>query len=330
MRKSLLAAAAAALLAAAPFAAQAQSEPFPNRQVKLVVPYAPGGATDIVARVLADRMRVTLGQPVVVENKTGAFGILAMEEILKGRPDGHTLMVGNVSTNAITPIIYKDKMKFDYETQITAVARLAVIPAFVGATTAGDFKPQSLKELIDYAKKNPGKVRYTSAGIGSYPHYDAAIFAKRAGFDSVHVPARTGAAGMVGDLSNGDVHWAFINVASVAGLVRAGTIKPLAVITDKRMPEFPDVPTMTELGFAGIGTFNWQGLFAPAGTPADVQAKIAAAVNDALASDDVKAALARAMGTASPTASPAEAQAWLKSEIGIWRKFVAEADIKLE
>ena len=330
MTKLLLTAAAVVMSIAAAGPSLAQTEPFPNRQVKLVVPYAPGGATDIVARVMADRMRVTLGQPVVVENKTGAFGILAMEEILKGKPDGHTLMVGNVTTNAITPIVYKDKMKFDYEASIVAVARLAVIPAFVGATTTGDFKPKTLKELIDYAKANPGKVRYTSAGVGSYPHYDAAIFAKRAGFDSVHVPARTGAAGMVGDLSNGDVHWAFINVASVAGLVRAGKIQPLAVITEQRMPEFPDVPTMAEQGFKGVGTFNWQGLFAPAGTPADVQAKIHAAVNEALASEDVKSALAKAMGTAAPTASPAEAQAWAKSEIDVWKKTVAEANITLE
>ncbi len=330
MRKLLLTAAAVVMSVAAPLSSHAQNEPYPSRQVKLVVPYAPGGATDIVARVIAERMRTSLGQTVVVENKTGAFGILAMEEILKGKPDGHTLMVGNVSTNAITPLVYKDKMKFDYEKSITAVARLATIPAFLGATTAGDFKPKTLAELIEYGKKNPGKVRYTSAGIGSYPHYDAVIFAKRAGFDSVHVPARTGAAGMVGDLTNGDVHWAFINVASSAGLVRGGQIQPLAVITDKRMPEFPDVPTMAELGFPGVGTFNWQGLFAPAGTPQDVLVKINKAVNEALASDEVKAAIAKSSGTIVPTNSPAEAQAWAKQEMDVWKKIVAEANITVE
>ena len=318
------------LIGAALAVGAASADTYPSKPVKILVPYAPGGATDIVARLLADRLRASLGQSFVVENKQGAFGILAIEEMVRAKPDGYTLMVGNVSTNAITPIIYANKFKIDYQKDVIAVARLAVIPAVVVATTANGFKVETLADLVAYAKQNPGKLRYTSAGVGSYPHFDMAVFAKKAGFDAVHVPTKAGAAGMINDLITGDVQAAFINVASSMGMVKSGDLKPLAVITDTRMKEYPDVPTLKELGYAGIGTFNWQGLFAPAGTPKPVLDTLHKAITDALASPEIVAAFQKQVIAADPSASPDDAQAWLNSEIEKWRKTVADANVSLE
>ncbi|WP_029350202.1 tripartite tricarboxylate transporter substrate binding protein [Bosea sp. 117] len=318
-------------LVAATFAVGAAfADTYPSKPVKILVPYAPGGATDIVARLLADRLREALGQSFVVDNKQGAFGILAIEEMARSKPDGYTLMVGNVSTNAITPVIYSKKFKIDYQKDVVAVARLAVIPAVVVSTTAGGFDAKTLGDLIAYAKANPGKLRYTSAGVGSYPHFDMAVFAKKAGFEAVHVPTKAGAAGMINDLITGDVQTAFINAASSLGVVKSGDLRPLAVITKTRMKEYPDVPTMTELGFAGVGTFNWQGLFAPAGTPKEVLATLHKAVAEALAHPAMVEAFQKQIITADPSKSPEDAQAWLASEIELWRKTVAEANVSLE
>src|SRR5689334_11421908 len=250
---------------ALPGAAVAQDK-YPSKPVRVLVPYAPGGATDIITRVVGEQLRQSLGQAFVVENKAGAFGILAIEEMAKSKPDGYTLMVGNVSTNAITPVLYKDKFKIDFEKDVVAVDRIATLPSFF-IVTAKDFAPKTLAEFVDYAKKNPGKVRYNSAGIGSFPHFDMEIFARRAGIDIVHIPVKAGAAGMINDLVNGDVQAAFINVATTAAMVKAGQLKPLAVVSEKRLAEYPDVPTMAEAGYSGVGTLHWQSMLAPAGTP---------------------------------------------------------------
>ena len=144
---------------------------YPSRPVKIVVPYAPGGATDITARLFGEQMRQSLGQQFVVESKPGAFGILAIEEMARSKPDGYTLMVGNVTTNAITPVLFAKKFSIKFEKDVVSVSRLAIYPSFL-LTTTQNFEPKSVAELIAYAKKNPGKVRYTSAGVGSFPHYD--------------------------------------------------------------------------------------------------------------------------------------------------------------
>src|SRR5205823_14184255 len=147
----------------------AAQDKFPSKPVKLLVPYGPGGATDIVARIVGEQMRQTLGQSFVIENKPGAFGILAIEEMVRARPDGYTLQVGNVSTNAITPVIVPEKMKINYERDVVPVTNLIDVPAFLVVTTT-NFSVNDLKGLIDYAKKNPGKLRYGTVGVGSYPH----------------------------------------------------------------------------------------------------------------------------------------------------------------
>ena len=264
----------------------------------------------------------------MVESKPGAFGIIAIEEVARAKPDGYTVMVGNVSTNAITPILYKDKLKIDFEKDIVSVGRIATVPSFF-IVTAKDFPVSSMPEFIAYAKKNPGKVRYNSAGIGSFPHFDTEIFARRAGIDVVHIPVKTGAAGMLNDLVNGDVHFAFINVATTAAMVRAGQLKPLGVISEKRLPEYPDVPTMAELGFPGVGTLHWQSMLASSKVPKDVIATLHRGINQALESKDVLDAFKKQLFQATPNTSPEDAQAWLRSELEHWRKVTAEVKIEL-
>jgi len=317
----------AAVLLACAGTAMAQDK-YPSKPVKIVVPYAPGGATDIITRVVSEQLRQSLGQPFVVENKPGAFGILALEEMAKSRADGYTLMVGNVSTNAITPVLFKDKLKIDYDKDVVSVTRIATLPSFFIAT-AKDFQIKTLAEFVDYAKKNPGKVRYTSAGVGSFPHFDTEIFAKRAGIDMVHIPIKAGASGMLNDLVNGDVQVAFINVATTAAMVKAGSLKPLAVVSEHRLAEYPDVPTMAEAGYPGVGTLHWQSMLAPAATPKDVIDTLHKAVGEALQASQVQEAFKKQLIEATPNKSPEEAKAWLANEIATWRKITGEIKIEM-
>ena len=210
-------------LAATTVSGHAQDK-YPSKQIKIIVPYVPGGATDIVARILADQMGKSLGQSVIVENKPGAFGIIAIEDMVKSGADGYTLMIGNVSTNAITPIIYPSKFKIDYAKDVVPITNVVDIPAFLVATTK-NFDVKSLSELIAYAKKNPGQVRYGTVGPGSYPHYDMAYLAKRAGdLDMIAIPNKAGATGVINDMLNGSTQVTFLNVASATPQVKAGKI----------------------------------------------------------------------------------------------------------
>src|SRR5215510_1580560 len=237
-------------LAVGAVTASAQDK-YPSKPVKIVVPYAPGGATDITSRLFGEQMRQILGQQFIVESKPGAFGILAIEEMARSKPDGYTLEVGNVSTNAITPVLFQKKFSINFEKDVVSVTRLAIYPSFIITTTQG-FDVKSVKELIDQAKKNPGKVRYTSAGVGSFPHFDMEIFARRAGLDMVHIPNKTGAAGMINDLVVGDAQVATLNAASSAAMIRAGKLRPLAVLAEQRLKDYPDVPTLAEAGFPNV------------------------------------------------------------------------------
>ena len=236
----LLSAACLALGLASGLATASAQDKYPSRPVKVIVPYAPGGATDIVARLVGDAFQKITGQPFVVLNKPGAFGMLAIDEMVKSEPDGYTLMLGNVSTNAITPIIYAKKMNSDYQKTVVAVTNLVDVPAFLVVTTANDFPVKTVAELIDYAKKNPGKVSYGTVGVGSYPHYDMAYFAKRAGdLDMIGLPNKNGASGVIQDMLRGDVQAAFLNVASTAGMVQSGKFRPIAMVNRARLAEYP-------------------------------------------------------------------------------------------
>jgi tripartite-type tricarboxylate transporter receptor subunit TctC len=294
-------------------------ERYPNKPVKVIVPYAPGGATDIVARLVGDQFQKITGQGFIVLNRPGAFGMLAIDEMAKSPPDGYTLMIGNVSTNAITPIIYAKKMSVDYAKSVVAVSNLADIPAFLLVTAANDFPPKTVAELIDYAKKNPGKVNYGTVGIGSYPHYDMAYFAKRAGHLDLHgLPNKNGASGVIQDMLRGDVHTAFLNVASTAGMVHSGKFRALAVVNNGRLKDYPNVPTMKEVGYADVGTIAWNGLFAPAGTPKPVLEALFKAVHQAMDEPELKEKFAKQNFVPAPNKSLADASQWLASEIKHW------------
>ncbi len=303
---------------------------YPAKPVKIIVPYAPGGATDIVARILANELSQRLGQSFYVENRPGAFGIVADEDLARSPADGYTLMVGNVTTNAITPIIYAEKLKIDYAHDIVPITDLVDIPAFLLATTK-NFDVKSVAELIAYAKKNPGQVRYGTVGPGSYPHYDMAYFAKRAGdLDMVAIPNKAGASGVINDMLNGSTQVAFLNVASSTPQIKAGNFRALALVDHARLPDYPDLPTMQEVGFADVGTIAWQALFAPGGTPKDIQQKIFSAFVAAMKAPAVKDAFAKQTFNIVPNASLDDAKTWLAGQMDTWRKITSEVHIETE
>jgi tripartite-type tricarboxylate transporter receptor subunit TctC len=314
------------------FGAQAASaqEKYPSRPIKVIVPYAPGGATDITARIVGDEFQKITGQPMVVNNKPGAFGLLAIEELVKSTPDGYTIMVGNVTTNTITPILYKNKMSYDYAKSVVAVTNLVDVPAFLLATTANDFAPKTVKELVDYAKKNPGKLRYGHVGAGSYPHFDFAYFAKKAGdLDVAPLPNKNGASGVIQDLLRGDTQAAFLNTGSSAGNVQAGKFRALAVVNHTRLADYPNVPTMKEAGFPDVGTIAWNGMFAPAGTPKPVLEALYAAVKKALASPEAQAKFKKQNYNVVPSKSVDDAQKWLGNELKQWQTITAAVKIEV-
>jgi len=301
---------------------------YPAKPVKIIVPYAPGGATDITARLFGDQMRQVLGEQFVVESKPGAFGILAIEEMARSKADGYTLMVGNVTTNAITPVLFEKKFSIKFDKSVVSVSRLAVFPSFL-VTTTKNFAPKTVAEVVAYAKRNPGKVRYSSAGVGSFPHFDMEIFARRAGIELLHIPNKTGAAGMINDLVVGDAQVAFINAASTASMIKAGKLRPIAVVAETRLADYPDVPTLAEAGFPGVGTLHWQSMLAPAQTPKEVLATLFKAIVQAADAPQLQDAFKKQLVSVKPNASLEEAQSWLNSELAAWRKTVAEVKIDL-
>jgi len=305
-------------------------EKYPSKPVKIIVPYAPGGATDIVARILAEQMGRRLGQSFYVENKPGAFGIVAIEDLVRSPADGYTLMIGNVSTNAITPIIYPEKFKIDYANEVVPITDTVDIPALLLATTK-DFNLDSVAGLTDYVRKNPGRVRYGTVGPGSYPHYDMAYFAKRAGdLDMIAVPNKAGASGVINDMLTGSTQVAFLNVASAAPQVKAGSFRALAVVNHARLGDFPDLPTMEEAGFPGVGTIAWQAMFARSGIPNEILQTIFDATIAALNTPEAKSTFRKQTFNIVPSASLADAKAWLSQQIDTWRKITSEVKIEKE
>jgi len=313
----------AAIVVAA--AAQAQDK-YPSKPVKVEVPFGAGSATDIVIRIVGDQLRHELGQQFVIENKPGAFGILAIEEMVKAKPDGYTLQIGNPGTNVLAPIIYKEKFKIDYDKEVVMVSRLGEIPLILAATTK-DFAPKNYGEFIALAKANPGKVRYASVGVGSNNHYDTEAFAQWAGLKLVHIPNKGGGGAITNDLVSGDAQVALVNAASSAGVIRGGLLKVLAVMADERLPEYPDAPTLKELGYAN-GKGLWSALYAPAKTPPEVLETIHKATVAALKSASVQEAFKKQMIKAVPDASIAAAKAWNANEMAYWKKLTETVKVE--
>jgi tripartite-type tricarboxylate transporter receptor subunit TctC len=301
---------------------------FPSSPIRFILPYGPGTATDIITRVMCEELRQILGQTCIVDNKPGAFGILAIEEMARARPNGYTLQVGNVSTNAITPVLFANKMKINYMVDVVAIARLADISNFLLATTK-DFPPKAMAEVVAYAKKYPGKLNYATPGGGSFPHFDMEVLNRRAGIEMRAIHFKAGPTAYVADMAKGDVQLALVNVATAGPLIKAGTVRPLALVAEERLPAYPDVPTMAEAGYPGVGTTLWAGLFAPAATPRDVLQTLQTAVTQSLKSPKVVETYAKQNIRSRPTASLEEAKTWLQGEVAHWQKIIKEVKIDL-
>ena len=312
------------VVCASPIHAQ---DKYPSKPIKVEVPFGAGSATDIVIRIVGDQLRHELGQQIVVENKPGAFGILAIEEMVKSRPDGYTLQVGNPGTNVLTPIIYKDKFKIDYDKEVVMVSRLGEVPLILAATTK-DFAPKNYGEFIALAKANPGKVRYASVGVGSNNHYDTEAFAQWAGLKLIHIPNKGGGAAITNDLVTGDAQVALVNAASSTGVIKGGQVRALAVMSEQRVPDYADVPTLVELGYVN-GKGLWSALYAPAATPRDVLETVRKAAAQALESEPVQAAFKKQMIKAVPSSSLDDAQAFDRAEMAYWKKVTDQVKVEL-
>jgi tripartite-type tricarboxylate transporter receptor subunit TctC len=310
-------------LASLPAAAQ---DAYPVKPVKVLVPYGPGGATDIIARIVAAKLTESLGQGFIVENRPGANGNIALEAAAKAPADGYTLLVGNVSTNAINESIYAGQLTIQPSRDLVAITKLVEIPHIVVANAA--FPANNIAELIALAKKEPGKINFASVGLGSYPHLDMERFMKASGTEMTHVPYKGGAGQAIPAMIGGEVQVAFFNMASLLPHIKSGRLKALAAVPAQRLPELPDVPTLAEQGYPGIGTNAWQGLFAPAATPKPIVDKLYAAVAGILAKE--KSGLAQKMMTVEVSPSPAEFTAQVRRETQDWGAFVKEAKIRIE
>jgi tripartite-type tricarboxylate transporter receptor subunit TctC len=319
--------AAAAALTALPLALAAQSD-YPNRPVKILVPYAPGGATDIIARHVAARLNDALGQTVVVENRAGASGNVALDAAAKSPPDGYTLLCGNVSTNAINETTFAHTLQSKPSRDLTGITKLVEIPHIIVANPA--FPAANVADLVARAKEAPGKINFASAGLGTYPHLDMVVLERRAGISLTHVPYKGGAGQMLTGLIGGETQIAFINLASSLPQVKAGKLKALATTAPARLAELPEIATMAEQGYPGIGTNAWQALFAPSATPKPVIDKLYASVVKVLSQPEMKDMLAKQMMTVALSASPEEFNQLVQKETGEWAKVVRDNKVKID
>jgi len=306
----------------------AAQDNYPSKPVRILVPYGPGGATDIIARIVAARLTDALGQSFLVENRPGANGNIALEAAAKAAPDGYTLLVGNVSTNAINETVFADQLKIKPSRDLAGIAKLVEIPHVLVANAS--FPANTVAELIAAAKKEPGKFNFASVGLGSYPHLDMEKFMRAAGIQLTHVPYKGGAGQAIPAMIGGEVQVAFFNMASLLPHIRSGRLKALAAVPAQRLPELPNVPTMAEQGFPGIGTNAWQGMFAPAATPKPVIDKLYGAVAAVLTSSAEKEALAKQMMSVAVSRSPQEFTDEVRRETQNWGQFLREARLKLD
>src|SRR5262245_62619714 len=279
-------------------------------------------------RIPRAELTESLGQSFVVENRTGANGNLALEAAAKAAPDGYTLLVGNVSTNAINESIYREQLTIQPSRDLVGITKLVEIPHIVVASAS--FAPNSIAELVAAAKKDPGKINFASVGHGSYPHLDMERFMRTAGVDLTHVPYKGGAGQAIPAMIGGEVQVAFFNMASLLPHIKSGRLKALAAVPPQRLPELPNVPTLSEQGFPGIGTNAWQGMFAPAATPKPVVDRLYAAVAAALNNRAEKEGLAAKMLTVTVSPSPQAFNDLVRKETQEWGQFLSKANIKVE
>ncbi len=323
-RRAALAALAVAATAAIPAGAFAQAA-YPNKPVTIVVPFAAGGTTDILARIIAQALTVEMGQSVIVDNRAGAGGNIGGALAAKAPADGYTLFMGTVGTHAINAALYK-KMPFDPVKDFAPLTRVANVPNLLVANPAQPYK--SVKELIAYAKAHPGKVNFGSSGNGSSIHLSGELFKSLAKVDMVHVPYK-GSAPAVTDLLGNQIGIMFDNMPSAIQHVRSGKLVPIAVTTAKRSPELPNVPTIAEAGVPGYEATSWFGMFAPTGTPAPVLAKLNGALVKVLGQAEVKKKI-NEQGAETYSETPEQFAAFIKTESVKWGKVVQESGASLD
>ncbi len=316
---------AAVALAASASLLPAQAQDYPNRSIRMVVGFAPGGNTDFVARILAERVRADLGQTVVVENKPGANGAIAAETVAKSQPDGYTLFFTTVGAVAINPGFRKDLSYNPLKDYVPIGLMTRVSPVLVVTPALGI---NSAAEFVARAKARPGTVTVGITGIGAISHLGLELFESAAGVKLVHVPYR-GAGPALADLLGGQVNAIIIDVAVMLEHIKAGQIKALGSTAAQRSPQLPAIPTLVEQGFADTVADNWTGLLAPAGTPAAIVAKLNAAFIRALNDPETRRRIEDSGLTVAAT-SPAEFADILKSEIARWDKVIHEKNIKPE
>jgi tripartite-type tricarboxylate transporter receptor subunit TctC len=322
MRNLLLGVLSIFLAAAAP---PAIAQGYPNRPIKYVVPYPPGGPLDTVARLLGQKVSERIGQPVIVENKPGAGGNIGADAVAKSPADGYTILMGAVATHAINPTLYS-KIPYDPIKDFTPITLIGVTPNVLVVSAALPVK--DVGEFIAYAKANPGKLNFGSGSSGSAGHLAGELFKSMAGVDMAHIPYK-GAAPAMQDLLAGQIQLMFDNMASALPQVKGGKIRALAVTTPRRSIYAPDLPTIAESGLPGFDVSTWFGLFAPANTPKEAVARLHDEFVRALALPDVKEKLAN-LGIEPVGNKPEEFAAYIKTEAAKYGDVIGKSGAKVD
>ena len=307
------------LLALLPALAWAQ---YPNKPIRMIVPFAPGGASDFVGRILQPRMSELLGQQIVVENRAGASGNIGMDAAAKSAPDGYTLYLGNIGTVALNPAVFP-KLGVVPTKDFVAITQVVDVPGVLVVNP--EVQAKTVKDIVAIAKAYPGKLNYASPGSGSQNRLEMEVFRKVAGgLDMVHVPYKGGAGPAVAGLAGGETHLMFVTASSAMTFVKNGRIRLLAVTSNHRLAAFPDTPTMTESGFPQLTSGSWQGIFVPTGTPKEVVDKLYGVIIETMKTPEVGQRLANG-GVEIVTSAPGEFSKFVQSETERWGRAVKEA-----
>jgi tripartite-type tricarboxylate transporter receptor subunit TctC len=295
---------------------------WPSKPIRLVVPFVAGGSSDIVARSVVPRMQTALGQNVVVENRPGANGAIAASEVARAPADGHTFMVGSIGVFAINAALYP-KLPYDPVKDLEPLTLAVVTP---NVLVAGDrFPARDVRALVEYARRNPGKLSWASSGTGSSDHLSAELFKLQTGTFGVHIPYRGGAAAMA-DLIGNNVDVSFQNLGAAMGHIKAGRLKALGVTSERRHPQLPDVPTVAEQGLPGFVVTSWQAFMAPRGLPAPVRQRLNAELVAALTAPDVKARFEN-QGFDVVAGTPEQFATFQREEIARWTRVVKQKGV---
>ncbi|OUM04078.1 Bug family tripartite tricarboxylate transporter substrate binding protein [Variovorax sp. JS1663] len=325
MNVSLLRVLASAALVAAG-AQPALSADYPTKAIKIVVPYAAGGSTDALARVVAERLGKRFGQPVVVDNKPGASEQIAITNVTKAAPDGYTILLSTLSGLAVNPGLYGARIQYNPEKDLTPIALAATVPSVVVVHPSVPAK--NMTELGAYLKSRPGAVSYASAGAGTPSHLGMEYYKKANGFDPVHVPYKGGAPAL-NEVMGGQVQLMMALVPEAMPLVKSGRMRALAVTTTRRLAAYPDLPTVSESGGKDFDMTFWYAFMAPAGTPAEIVTRLNQAIDAILAEKDVRARLDE-MSLDVVGGAPAKVTELIRTDSAKWKKVIDEAGIKVD